>query len=785
MSQMWKTFINTWEVMVLRQRFLSLFLSTLVVFSLTLGVQHLAFSTDYRAFFGKDNPQLLDFDKLQNVFSKDDNVMLVIESQDGEVFNNAHLSLIRDLTEASWQVPFSTRVDSITNFQHTEGSEDELVVRDLVEFPEDMSTEELAKAKAIALAEPQLINRLIDPSASVSAINITVELPGKSLDETPSVAEFVRELRDQTLAENPGLKIYVSGLVMLNNAFGEASQIDMAKLNPIMFLVILGLLAVLTRSVVGTIGTLFVIILSTLGAMGVAGMIGIQLTPTSITATTVIMTLAVADCVHIIVSIMQGRQKGLSKNIAISTGIKANVLPVFITSITTAIGFLSLNFSDSPPYHDYGNITAVGVMLAFFLSISFLPAFLAVFPLKTKPIDDNKRSTRIYGDLARFIVKKQSALRWSMIALVGLLSTGMYNIKLNDQFVEYFSEDVEFRRDTDAIMSKLTGIYNMSYILESQLDGGVSSPVYMQKVEDFANYLRSEANVVHVNSLSDITKRLNKNMHNDDEAFYRIPKNKELAAQYLLLYEMSLPYGLDLNSTIDIDKRSSKLVATLTNSTTVELRRLEDRSNAWIQKNAAGVFTGKASSPSVMFSHISKRNIDSMISGTFISMILITIIMIASLRSLRYGLISLIPNLVPLIMTFGMWGYLEGLVDMGVATIAGLTIGIVVDDTVHFMIKYLRAKRDQDRSAAEAIHYALANVGPAIVKTSLILVAGFTVMSFSSFRMNWTMGIMSAGTIAFALIVDVLLLPPILTLLDRKNKTNSQVSTEPQPITGL
>ncbi len=784
MSQLWNTFINTWEAMVLRQRVLSLFLSVLVVFSLALGTQHLAFSTDYRVFFGKDNPQLLDFEKLQNVFSKDDNVMLVVESQDGEVFSKAHLAVIQSLTEASWQVPFSTRVDSITNFQHTEGSEDELVVRDLVEFPEDMSAEDLAKAKAIALAEPQLRNRLIDPSASVSAINITLELPGKSLDETPDVARFVRDLRDQTLADNPGLKIYLSGMVMLNNAFGEASQVDMAKLNPIMFLVILGLLALLTRSVVGTIGTLLVIIFSTLGAMGIAGMMAIKLTPTSITATTVIMTLAVADCVHIIVSIMQERQKGLVKSAAILTGIKANVLPVFITSLTTAIGFLSLNFSDSPPYHDYGNITAVGVMLAFLLSISFLPAFMALFPLKAKPIKNSKTGTGIYPTLADFIIKNQNLLRWSMIAVVATLATGMSRISLNDQFVEYFSEDVEFRRDTDTIMSKLTGIYNMSYILESQLEGGVSNPKYMQKVEDFANYLRSEPNVVHVNSLSDIYKRLNRNMHNDDDDFYRIPQDQELAAQYLLLYEMSLPYGLDLNSTVDIDKSSSKLIATLTNSTTVELRGLEDRSNAWIRENAAGVIQGKASSPSVMFSHISKRNIDSMISGTVISMILITIIMIASLRSLRYGLISLIPNLVPLVMTFGLWGYLEGLVDMGVATIAGLTIGIVVDDTVHFMIKYLRAKRDQDRSAAEAIHYALANVGPAIVKTSVVLVAGFMVMSFSTFRMNWTMGIMSAATIAFALIVDVLLLPPILTLLDRKTKTNSEPNQKTQTVIG-
>jgi predicted RND superfamily exporter protein len=778
MSAMWNPFFRIWETMILRQRILSLLLSILFIFGLASGMQYLAFSTDYRAFFGKDNPQLIDFEKLQNVFSKDDNVMLVVEAKDGKVFTPKTLKVLQDLTEQSWQIPYSTRVDSITNFQHTEGSEDELIVRDLIEFPEELSAEDLNRAKDIALKEPLLKHRLINADASVSAINITVELPGKKLTEVPEVAKYVRDMKQKVMSENPDIKVYLSGMVMLNNAFAEAGQMDMQNLTPLMFTVILGLIALLTRSLVGTIGTLMVIVLSTLGAMGIAGMMGVKLTPTSITATTVIMTLAVADCVHIVVSIMQGLRQGENKQQAILHGIKSNMLPVFITSLTTAIGFLSLNFSDSPPYHDYGNITAIGVSLAFLLSVTFLPAFLAIFPLKPSQKAESKTTSTWSQYLSGFILKHQKALRWTMPIFILALATGIQRIELNDQFVEYFSEEVEFRRDTDIIMKKLTGIYNLSFALESELDGGVSNPQYMQVVEDFANFLRKEPIVVHVNSLSDTYKRLNKNMHNDDPDKYTLPTDRELAAQYLLLYEMSLPYGLDLNSTIDIDKQSSKLIATLKNSSTVELRSLEDRANAWIRENGKGILKGNASSPSVMFSHISKRNIDSMITGTAISMALITIIMIISLKSLRYGLISLVPNLVPLVMTFGLWGYIEGLVDMGVATIAGLTIGIVVDDTVHFMIKYLRAKRDQNRSPAEAVQYAMGNVGPAIIMTSIVLVAGFMVMSLSTFRMNWTMGVMSAATIGFALLVDILFLPPLLTLLDNKKSNTTDASHE-------
>lgn len=753
-----------WQEWILHHRYLSI----LVVVALTLvvasGARFLGFSTNYRAFFGKDNPQLVAFESLQNIYSKDDNVMLVVEPKAGGVFTPETLAVVQELTLKSWEIPYSTRVDSITNFQHTRGTDDELIVSDLVEDPSALTPQDLASIRQMTLEEPLLIHRLINPAADVTAVNVTVELPGEKLTEVPEVAAHVRQLRDRYLEQHPNLKIHLTGLVMLNNAFAESGQADMMNLTPVMFLVILGLLVVLTRSIAGTVSTLAVIVLSTLSAMGFAGFIGVQLTPTSITATTVIMTLAVADCVHIVISILQNLGRGERKFDAIRNALQANVLPVSITSVTTAIGFLSLNFSDSPPYHDYGNITAFGVMMACLLSLTLLPAAMMILPVRARAPKEN--NSPIFVRLGQWVTAHRRALAVVMPISVVVLIFGIQRIQLNDQFVNYFDPVTEFRRDTDAVMEKLTGIYNISFPLKTELDGGVSNPEYLKVLDAFAEYLRSEEDVVHVNALTDTYKRLNRNMNGDDDAFYKLPDDVELAAQYLLLYEMSLPFGLDLTSTVDIDKTSSKLVATLKNTTTVRLRDLEDRANAWITQNAAGVFEGEATSPSVMFSHISKRNIDSMISGTVISMGLITIIMILAMGSLRYGLLSLIPNLLPVLMAFGFWGYLEGMVDMGVATIAGLTLGIVVDDTVHLMIKYLRARRENHLEPALALHQAFERVGPALMMTSLVLVAGFIVMTFSTFRMNWTMGVMSAVTIAFALIVDLLLLPVLLMFMD-------------------
>ena len=760
---------------ILNHRFLSMFLSVLLCLVLGTGATRLGFSTDYRDFFGKDNPQLLAFESLQNVYSKDDNVLIAIENSKGDVFDQQTLQLVHELTRDSWEIPHSTRVDSITNFQHTVGTEDELIVSDLVENPSDLEANDLSRIKAIALREPLLIHRLVNQEASLTAINVTIELPGKKLDEVPQVVSHVRELRDRYKAKYPGMDIHLTGMVMLNNAFAESGQADMGTLTPVMFLIILSILVIVTRSIGGTIATLGVIILSTAGAFGIAGYMGVKLTPPSMTSMTVIMTLAVADCVHIVLSVLQNLRMGMVKKDAIRGAIQLNFLPVLITSITTAIGFLSLNFSDTPPYHDYGNITAIGVTLACVLSLTFLPAILLFLPLR--PSQKPSKGLSIYGKLGEWVIKQRKALIFAIPAIIIVLIFGIQKLQLNDQFVNYFDTSTEFRRDTDAVMSKLTGIYNMSFSLETELDGGVANPRYLQLAEDFSNYLRSEEDVIHVNSITDTYKRLNKSMNGENPDYYSLPKEIDLSAQYLLLYEMSLPFGLDLNSTINLDKTSSKIVATLKNTTTIRLRGLEDRANAWIEEHGQGLIKGLATSPSVMFSHISKRNIDSMITGTVISMTIITFIMILAMGSIRYGLLSLIPNLVPVLMTFGFWGYFEGMVDMGVATIAGLTLGIVVDDTVHFMIKYLRALREDNISSHKAIVSAFERVGPALTMTSLILVAGFSVMTLSTFRMNWTMGMMSAVTIAFALFVDLFLLPPLLQTLDGTSR--EQETTQP------
>jgi predicted RND superfamily exporter protein len=264
-------------------------------------------------------------------------------------------------------------------------------------------------------------------------------------------------------------------------------------------------------------------------------------------------------------------------------------------------------------------------------------------------------------------------------------------------------------------------------------------------------------------------------MHGDDQSYYRIPENRELAAQYLLLYEFSLPYGLDLNNQINVDKSASRVTITTRDVPTKELRKLIEDGEVWLRENAPDYMHVNAASPTVMFAHISERNIKSMLGGTFVAVLAISILLGIALKSVRFGLISLIPNITPAVLGFGFWSLLYGEMGLSLAMVSGMTLGIVVDDTVHFLSKYLRARREKGLNGEEAVRYAFQTVGKALVVTTIILTIGFSILGMSSFRMNSWMGQLTAIVIAFALIADFILLPAFLLVVDgKKNRKSAQ-----------
>ncbi|MEM1320500.1 MAG: efflux RND transporter permease subunit [Bacteroidota bacterium] len=757
--------------LVLKYRWGVLLFSVLLALGIGSGASQLGFDGDYHVFFSESNPELEAFDALQEKYTKDDNVLIVLTPDNGDVFTKDNLMAIEELTAEAWNTPFSSRVDAITNFQHTKAEGDDLYVADLSYETAGKSAEEIAQIRSVALQEPLLLNRLINKEGSVTAINVTVKIPGKDLTEVPQTMAFTREMISNFKEKHPQFAVHLSGMVAMNTAFFEASMNDSATLIPIMFLVVILMVGLLTRSVSATIATLAVIILSIMAAAGAAGLMGIKLTPPSAVFPTIILTLAVADSIHILITIINKMKAGYDKRSAIIESIRLNFMPVLITSLTTIIGFLSMNFGDVPPFWDLGNITSAGMLAAFVFSIFTLPALMAILPLKVKAHKDYQEKKTIYERFGLWVAQRPVLLSLSSISAIAILAVLALNNVFNDEFIKYFDDSIAFRSDTDYISENLTGMYNIEFSVGAGESGGINDPMYLQKLDEFEQWLNEQPEVVHVNTFAEVARRVNKSMHGDDPSHYRVPENREEAAQYLLLYEMSLPFGLDLNNQINVDKSETRVTVTTKNISSADLVTFSNRTSEWLAGNTPEEMHALGSSPTLMFSQLGFRQAESMFNGNIIALLLISLVLIIALRNIKLGLLSIIPNVTPVIVGFGIWALFSGQINTGMIVVFGMTLGIIVDDTVHFLSKYLRGRTEEGLDAIQAVQYAFSNVGKALLTTTLVLMAGFFILGQSSFGMNSNMARISVIILAAALIIDFLLLPALLILIDgRKDR---------------
>ncbi|EVU08349.1 sterol-sensing domain of SREBP cleavage-activation family protein [Vibrio parahaemolyticus VP2007-007] len=640
------------------------------------------------------------------------------------------------------------------------------MVEDLLYSEYELTPERISKVKSIALSEPVLKSALVSEKGDVTVVNITVQLP--EMDKTAEVEEVVSSINamiDRYQRAYPDVTFHKAGIIAMNHAFMTAAQDDSSTLVPTMLVVILVFLTIMLRSILSVIATLIVIIGSVMATMGISGWAGMFLSTATVNVPTLIMTLAVADCVHVIATMRQSMKNGFTKVQSIERSIALNFVPILITSVTTAIGFLMMNMSDSPVLRDFGNLSALGVMVACLLSVTLLPALLKLLPIHVK-METSQDQKHVMDRLGDFVVSQRRALLPLSVVVIVVCASLIPLNKVNDESVEYFGQRNEFRQAADFMEERISGMTNISIAIKTNESQGIAAPDFLNTIGEFSSWLRDQPETDHVATLADVYKRLNKNMHGDDEAYYSLPQARELAAQYLLLYEMSLPYGLDLNNQINVDKSSIKMVLTVANLGSVELVDLENRIYQWFAEHAPQ-YQVVASSPSLMFAHIGETNMASMLSTLPITLVLISALLIFALRSVRLGLISLMPNIAPAVIGFGLWALISGEINLGLSVVVTLTLGIVVDDAVHFLSKYQRARRE-GQTAEQAVRYAFHTVGRALWITTVVLVAGFSVLAMSSFRLNADMGQLSAIVIFIALVVDFLFLPTLLMLFDKK-----------------
>lgn len=772
-------------------RYLFALLGLVIILTLALGAKNLFFNSDYTVFFDDDNPQLLAHEAMQENYIRTDNLSILIQPEQGDIFTKKTLRAIKKYSDAAWQAPYSIRVDSVTNYQHSWAEQDDLLVEDMVSDVDLLNEAELERIQRVVLGEKQLRNFIISPDGKTTVINISLELPevaskSASFEEQAKqralrekafseIVAYGSELKAQIETDLPSYEVHLMGIPIINNSFTSSAIRDASTLLPAMYLAILVIIAVFLRSFSSLLGVSAVIFGSTIAALGAGGWLGFTLTTVTSSVPTIILTIAVCDSVHLLVSYL--RELAISKNriMAMRESLTINLHPIVLTSVTTAVGFLTLNFSDSPTFRQLGNFSAIGVMLAMVLTFCLLPTLSILLIRKRKPL---KRSERSSARFIEFVLTNRKAVFVSVLGLSLLLVLQIPRNHIDDDPIKYFKAGVPYRDAAVFSQENLPAIKNVDFSMSCGEPGCVNTIPYLERLRKFSEWAEKQEGVEYVGSYIDVIKRLNQNMNHGDANFYTLPDSQPLAAQYQLLYEMSLPYGLDLNNQVNFDKSATRIRVFMRQVSTGNFLAFEHLAQDWFAQNyPEGATPG--SSVHIMFAAIGEKNIRSMSVGAIAALIGVTLTILVSLWSFKYAAISLIPNGLPAAMALGVWGLTIAEVNMAVAVVFSITLGIIVDDTVHFISKYRRARELHGKSAEESIRYAFSTVAGALIITSSVLAIGFGLLAFSDFNLNAYMGGLTAITIVIAIVFDFFMLPALLMIIDGGRPPRKRKSAEP------
>ncbi|MCY4050926.1 MAG: MMPL family transporter [Gammaproteobacteria bacterium] len=744
---------------------LTLAISILVMAIFASGLPRLnTVEVGLRNHFSEDDPLLVNLEKFEDAYAVSDSLLLVVEPPGDNIFTAEVLTVIEQLTDELWLTPYATRVSSLSNHSHTEAREDDLFVEDLVQDAALLDEIQINRIREIALTTKETAGRFVSYDGQLAGLIINVALPDEGRSEArKKVIKTFQDIVNQQQSTNPDYSFYAYGELLLQRAIGDAIDEDMSLLAPLAFGTMLIVAFLLLRTVWGVLAIVIMLVATMTSSFGFAGWSGLKFFGESGATVFVLMAIVVAHSVHLIQGVINGMLTGMPRSAAIIHSLEVNFRPIFLTSLTTSIGFLSLNFSEMPPFRVMGNIVAFGSMIAFIYAVVLLPSLIAIMPMKAPP--QGKHITRNFERLGGFVVNKSKIMLWVFGLLFVFSAIGVSRIELDDNNVKLLPASHELRQSADFISDQFSGLDTFEYSLDSGRDGGITDVDYLYKVDEFSNWLRQQPEVSHVTSIVDILKRLNKNLHGDAEEAYVLPENSDLAAQYLVLYEFSLPVGLDLNNLINFDRSATRMTVVIQSMSVKQQIDLDNRANAWLAENAPEMQTG-ATGVIIIGAYSVMKNIVKMLVGTGVAMSIVSLILVFVFKSVRLGLLSLIPNFLPAVMALGIWGYAVGTVSIAVSIVTAIAFGIVVDDTIHLLSKYLRS-RHGGLSAPESIVPTFSLVGRPLLTTTLIFALGFFMFGASGLWTNQVLGLLVGMTVIIALIADFLLFPPLLVVLDK------------------
>lgn len=746
-----------------------LFSLVLIAFTI-IGLGRLTADFTYAGYFHKQDQWLVEFDKFEQTFGNDDSIIIAVKNEDG-LFNKDSIKLLQKLTDEMWQLPGVIRVDSLTNYQRVYADGDDINVEPLVSPSKTYTSQQIDELKNIALRDEILTGYLISEDASMTLLVGTLRpSAGEELDITP-VVEATRTLVANT--ELAGHSFHLVGAPLIVQSFAEASEADNAKIIPILLLACILIMYYVLRNAWCVFYAMLIVIFSSIGSLGLAGWLGVQMTSITTVLPQITIGIAVAGCLHILVTYRLAQQNFADKNAAIMYALTKNAKPTLLTALTTAIGFISFQFSDIKTIAELGLAASVSVVYVWVITYLLLSSLLFILPFgynKRKPLNVSKESVNRFVNA---LSSNKTPVLYLFAAFIGISLVAATMVRVDADPIGYFSPDHELRKGVSEIDETIGSARNIEIMIDAGCENCAQKPGFLNKVEKLEDFIENREEVAQVVSIIDILKSTNRALNYGEEANYSLAETQKDIAQQLLFYTMGLPKGLSVDNRISGKQDAIRLTVfwrvSSSSKALEEITLIKEESN---RLGLNSTITGKYS----LYQRQESYVVNSFLSSVGVAFLLITLVLWVAFKSLKMSLVALIPNLTPLLVGgLGLWLMGESL-NVGTVLVVSITLGIAVDDTLHIITEYQRQK-SKGLSNQTAFTEVFSETGVALYGSTLVLVFAFGASLISTFAPFQIFGVLAAAVLITALIIDLTVLPAFM-LKNRKDQTTFSFDEE-------
>lgn len=748
---------------LLAKRYILTLLTVVLGVGVIWGAVNTTIDSTFQAILSEDDPYKTEVDQVRKDFPPSTGVLFAFLTEEGDIFNFDTLHAMEDLTNRYTEIESAVSVGSLLN-RRLNAVDADLFDRDyLIPTLSNLTQDDLDEIKSIALNDEDLTKSMLSPEGDMALAFIKYRASTDDKATRMSIARSVVALKDSLKKDYPQLTIYVLGSVLFEYDGYKAQIKDTRYLFPFVTILSILLLWFCLKSLSFSL-CLFTVSFVTIGlTVGTVGWAQVPFNQISLMGPLVVLMIAMADGIHIVSIYVQGLHNSLSKLEAMRQSLVINIQPVTLATVTTALGFLSLNYCSSPGIYGFGNVVAVGVCWAYLVTLTLLPTLILLLPTRKVPKPLGVRD--LMAAVSRLVEQRGNQLFWGGVILIVCTLALLPLNKVDFNRFSFIDKGSDFHHVMTALSEKIGNDQSLVYSINSGQYYGITEPEFLNQVNDFSLWLEDQPEASFVTSYTDLLKNLNKAEHDNDESWNILPDDNLQIIDYLVGYQLIQEIEPNLEAIFNPDYSAIRLLIGTSNLTNLQLLNFNDKIEDWIEANVKPEYKIMHGDNSILFARLDRSISLELMQGFTLSFIFITLTLVVGLKSVRYGLLSIMPNLFPATIVFGFWGLLNGALSPYILMLFSISIGLVVDDSVHVLSKYISARRNGDTPEA-AVQYSLDKAGPAITITTIALAMGTFVLVFSNTFYYQNVALLLTPIILVALLLDLLFLPPLLVKFD-------------------